>query len=46
VRHSYTNPQADEFSNKFELPALKYDAEADKRAWQSMQEFFDRVFGK
>ena len=46
VRHSYTNPQADEFSNKFELPALKYDAEADKRAWQSMQEFFGRVFGK
>jgi len=46
VRHSYTNPQADEFSKKFELAALKYDAEADKKAWQSMQDFFKRVFGK
>ena len=46
VRHSYTNPQADEFSKKFNLPALKYDKQADKKSWRAMHGFFKRVFAK
>lgn len=46
VRHSYTNPQADEFSKKFNLPALKYDQQADKKSWGMMHRFFQRVFAK
>jgi dienelactone hydrolase len=46
VRHSYTNPQADEFSKKFNLPTLKYDQAADKESWKMMDQFFKRVFGK
>jgi dienelactone hydrolase len=46
VRHSYTNPQADEFSKKFNIPALKYDQQADKQSWKTMHQFFKRVFAK
>lgn len=46
VRHSYTNPQADEFSKKFDLPALKYDPAADQQSWKAMHRFFQRVFAK
>lgn len=45
VRHSFTNPQADEFQKKFNLPALAYDKQADERSWAAMREFFNRVFG-
>jgi len=44
VRHSYTNKQADEFSKKFNIPALKYNKEADERAWSAMQDHFKRIF--
>jgi dienelactone hydrolase len=44
VRHSFTNPQADVFSKKFNIPALKYDRAADQRSWQAMHRFFQRVF--
>jgi dienelactone hydrolase len=44
VRHSFTNPQADEFQKKFNLPALSYNKEADERSWSAMQSFFKRVF--
>ncbi len=46
VRHSYTNPQADEFSKKFNIPALKYDKAADEKSWKAMQGFFQGVFAK
>lgn len=46
VRHSYTNPQADEFSKKFNLPALKYDKAADQRSWKAMHRFFQGVFAR
>jgi dienelactone hydrolase len=46
VRHSYTNKQADEFSKKFDIPALKYNKEADERAWSAMQDLFKRVFAR
>lgn len=44
VKHSYTNPQADEFRQKFNIDSLVYDKQADERAWKSMQAFFERVF--
>lgn len=46
IKHSFTNPQADEFQKKFNLPALAYDKQADERSWLVMKNFFQRVFGK
>lgn len=46
VKHSYTNKQADEFSKKFNIPNLKYNKEADQKAWSAMQNLFQRVFSK
>ena len=46
IRHSFTNKQADEFSNKFNIPALKYNKQADERSWAAMQSFFQRVFNQ
>ncbi len=44
VKHSYTNPQADEFSKKFDIPALQYNKKADEQAWSEMLKFFQRIF--
>ena len=41
--HSFTNPAADEFGAKFNLP-LKYNKEADEESWRDMRALFDRVF--
>ena len=46
IRHSYTNPQADEFSKKFNIPNLAYDKTADRRTWVALQRFFDRIFAE
>lgn len=46
VKHSYTNPKADEFRKKYDLANLVYDKQADERAWAAMQKFFERVFQK
>jgi dienelactone hydrolase len=43
--HSFTNPEADELGKKFGLP-LAYNAEADKRSWADMADFFAEVFKK
>lgn len=43
ARHSFTNPQADRFGERFDLP-LAYDAAADAASWEAMQELFDAVF--
>jgi dienelactone hydrolase len=40
VRHSFTNPGADARG----IPALKYDAGADRHSWRAMQEFFGEIF--
>ena len=40
VKHSFTNPDADKFGQKFNLP-LQYDAAADKASWQAMLEMFE-----
>lgn len=43
VKHSFTNPQADEFGKRFSMP-LAYDADADRDSWARTQQFFDRIF--
>lgn len=46
VKHSYTNPQADEFREKFDIGALEYNKQADERSWKTMLAFFKRVFSR
>lgn len=46
VKHSFTNPQADEFRKKFDIAALEYNKQADERSWKAMLDFFQRVFGQ
>jgi dienelactone hydrolase len=38
--HSFTNPAADQHG----MPALKYDATADRRSWARLQQFFAEIF--
>lgn len=45
VKHSFTNPDADELGKKFGLP-LAYNAAADKDSWQQATVFLREVFGK
>jgi dienelactone hydrolase len=45
VKHSFTNPGADAFGEKFGLP-LAYDAQADADSWAEMQAFFQSLFGE
>ena len=44
VKHSYTNPKADEFSKKFNIPALQYNKKADEQARLEMPSLFQRIF--
>ena len=44
ARHSFTNPEADDFGRRFNLP-LQYNAHADKASWAEMQRFFKEIFG-
>lgn len=39
--HSFTNPNADKYSEK--LP-LAYNEEADRKSWEDMKQFFKEVF--
>lgn len=43
--HSFTNPDADMYAQKFNIP-VGYNAEADKRSWQDMQDFLLETFTK
>ena len=43
--HSFTNPDADRFAEKFGLP-VGYNAKADQRSWIEMQAFFERIFSQ
>lgn len=43
VKHSFTNPEADELGKKFNLP-LAYNAAADKDSWQQATVFLHDVF--
>ena len=39
--HSFTNPNAD----KYGIPGIAYNAEADRRSWRAMQSLFNDAFG-
>lgn len=41
--HSFTNPDATALGKKYNLP-LAYNAEADRKSWEAMKEFFASVF--
>ena len=43
AKHAFTNPAATANGKKFNLP-LEYNADADKRSWQQMTEFFQKLF--
>lgn len=45
VKHSFTNPDADAFARKFDLP-LAYDKKADDDSWRQMVIFFRDIFRK
>ena len=45
VKHSFTNPDADELGRKFNLP-LAYNAAADKDSWQQATVFLREVFAR
>lgn len=44
VKHSFTNPAADEHAEEHDLP-LAYDAEADRKSWNEMKALFERTLG-
>ena len=46
IKHSYTNPQANEFSKIFNIPNLAYDRTADRRTWIALERFLERIFAK
>lgn len=41
--HSFTNPGADALGEKFGMP-IAYNAAADQKSWQDMQDFFKEIF--
>jgi len=43
--HSFTNPDADNYAKKFNIP-LGYNADADRKSWAEMQTFFQDIFRK
>ncbi len=43
VKHSYTSKEADANGEKFKLP-LAYNADADQKSWESLQQLLKEVF--
>lgn len=43
AKHSFTNPEADKFAEKFGL-GIAYNKQADEQSWNDMQEFFEKIF--
>jgi dienelactone hydrolase len=43
VTHSFTNPDADGFGRRFDMP-LAYNADADAASWQALQDFLREIF--
>jgi dienelactone hydrolase len=43
--HAFTNPGADEVAKQANLQGIAYNAAADRRSWQHMQDFFGELFG-
>ncbi len=44
AKHSFTNPEADEYARKFNMP-VGYNAKADKESWEEMRKFLQQVLG-
>ncbi len=45
VKHSFTNPDADAYGKKFDLP-LAYDKKADEDSWLESVKFFKAIFAQ
>lgn len=45
VKHSFTNPGADAFAEKFDMP-VAYDTEAAMRSWEGTLDFYRQLFGR
>ena len=45
AKHAFTNPDADKFGKKFNLP-LAYNLAADQQSWTDMRAFLEEAFGK
>ena len=45
AKHSFTNPEADSYAERFDLP-LGYNAEADRKSWADMERFLKEVLGE
>jgi dienelactone hydrolase len=45
AKHSFTNPGADSYAERFNLP-IGYHAEADKKSWADMQLFLKDILKK
>ncbi len=43
--HAFSNPEATALGKKFNIP-IAYNAKADKRSWNEMQDFFKMIFKK
>lgn len=43
AKHSFTNPEADSYAQKFNIP-LGYNAAADKSSWEDMKKFLKSIF--
>lgn len=43
VKHGFTNPDADDFGRRFDMP-LAYDREADMDSWEQTRAFLTTVF--
>jgi dienelactone hydrolase len=41
--HAFSNPKATAKGEKYNMP-IKYNEEADKRSWNEMKEFFEKIF--
>lgn len=43
AKHSFTNPDADKFAAKFNMP-LAYNKAANEQSWQDMKAFFTEIY--
>ncbi|MGD8592342.1 MAG: dienelactone hydrolase family protein [Gammaproteobacteria bacterium] len=43
AKHAFTNPDADEYGKKFNLP-LEYNEQADNQSWEDMRVFLQNAF--
>ena len=43
--HSWTNPDADRFAKEFNMP-VAYNPDADRKSWEDLKSFLDRIFVK